>query len=84
MPHRLSHDKRSTGCVEAEQVGVELHAGRARALPLAPVRGRRARGRAGVAGAPGRELDLKTAPQFREHLDDVEEDAMTLVVDFAT
>ena len=27
------------------------------------------------------ELDLETAPQFREHLDDVEEDAMTLVVD---
>jgi anti-anti-sigma factor len=27
------------------------------------------------------ELVLETAPQFREHLDDVEEDAMTLVVD---
>jgi len=27
------------------------------------------------------ELDLETAPQFREHLDDAEEDAMTLVVD---
>ena len=27
------------------------------------------------------ELHLETAPQFREHLDDVEEDAMTLVVD---
>jgi anti-anti-sigma factor len=26
------------------------------------------------------ELDLETAPQFRERLDDVEEDAMTLVV----
>jgi anti-anti-sigma factor len=27
------------------------------------------------------ELVLESAPQFREHLDDVEEDAMTLVVD---
>src|SRR3954453_2107274 len=27
MPHRLSHGKRSTGCVEAEQVGLELQAG---------------------------------------------------------
>ena len=27
------------------------------------------------------ELDLETAPQFREHLSDVEEDTMTLLVD---
>jgi hypothetical protein len=27
VPHRLSHGKRSAGCVEAEEVGAELHAG---------------------------------------------------------
>jgi len=27
VPHRLSHGKRSTGCVEAEQVGAGTHAG---------------------------------------------------------
>jgi hypothetical protein len=28
VPHRLSHGKRSTRCVEPEQVGAELHAER--------------------------------------------------------